>query len=160
MLVFEGRGKPEYPEKKLSEQGREPATNSTHIWRRRRDLNPGHTGERQVLSPLHHPCSCLQEIAKPKQGAGHTNPKVTSLMRLVQTAKHKTRKNKNRQRGYGGADAWFVRSERPHKADGPGAVQCREEWRPKTRQQKFSIICKIHAIAKHSKVCYFFKRNH
>ena len=42
MLVSEERGKPEYPEKNLSEQRREPTTNSTHIWRRRRDLNPGH----------------------------------------------------------------------------------------------------------------------
>ena len=33
MLIFEERGKPEYPEKKRSEQGREPAINSTHIWR-------------------------------------------------------------------------------------------------------------------------------
>ena len=32
MLVFEERGKPEYPEKNLSEKNREPATNSTHIW--------------------------------------------------------------------------------------------------------------------------------
>jgi len=31
MLVFEERGKPEYPEKNLSEKGREPTTNSTHI---------------------------------------------------------------------------------------------------------------------------------
>ena len=31
MLVFEERGKPEYLEKNLSEQGREPTTNSTHI---------------------------------------------------------------------------------------------------------------------------------
>ena len=31
MLVFEERGKPEDPEKNLSEQGREPTTNSTHI---------------------------------------------------------------------------------------------------------------------------------
>jgi len=31
MLVFEERGKPEYPEKHLSEQRREPTTNSTHI---------------------------------------------------------------------------------------------------------------------------------
>ena len=35
MLVFEERGKPEYPEKNLSEQRREPETNSIHIWRRR-----------------------------------------------------------------------------------------------------------------------------
>ena len=32
MLVFEERGKPEYPRKNLSEQEREPTTNSTHIW--------------------------------------------------------------------------------------------------------------------------------
>ena len=38
VLVFEGRGKPEYPEKNLSEQWREPTTNSTHIWRQRREL--------------------------------------------------------------------------------------------------------------------------
>jgi len=31
MLVFEGRGKPDYPEKNLSEQRRELTTNSTHI---------------------------------------------------------------------------------------------------------------------------------
>ena len=31
MLVFEEKGKLEYPEKNLSEQGREPTTNSTHI---------------------------------------------------------------------------------------------------------------------------------
>ena len=31
MLVFEERGKPEYPEKNLSEQRREPTSNSAHI---------------------------------------------------------------------------------------------------------------------------------
>jgi len=31
MLVFEERGKPEYPEKNLSDQSKEPTTNSTHI---------------------------------------------------------------------------------------------------------------------------------
>ena len=56
MLVFR-RGKPEYPEKNLSKQGREPTTNSTHIWRRREDLNPGNIGGRWVLSPPRHPCS-------------------------------------------------------------------------------------------------------
>ena len=58
MLVFEERGKPEYPEKNLSEQRREPTTNSTHIWCRRRDMNPGHIGGRGECS--HHcaiPCS-------------------------------------------------------------------------------------------------------
>ena len=55
MLVFAVRGKPEYPEKNLSEQRREPTTNSTHIWRRFRESNPGHIGGRRVLSPLRHP---------------------------------------------------------------------------------------------------------
>ena len=55
MLFFEETGKPQYPEKNLSEQRREPTTNSTHIWRRRRDLNPGHICGRRVLSPLRHP---------------------------------------------------------------------------------------------------------
>jgi len=51
MLVFEERGKSEYPEKNLSEQSREP-TNSTHMSRRVRELNPGHIGGRRALSPL------------------------------------------------------------------------------------------------------------
>ena len=43
--------------KNLWEQGREPTTNSTHIWCWRRAFNPGHIGGRRVLSPLRHPCS-------------------------------------------------------------------------------------------------------
>ena len=39
MLVFEKRGKPEYPGKNLSDQSTEP-TNSTHIWRRNRESIP------------------------------------------------------------------------------------------------------------------------
>ena len=57
MLVFEERGKPEYPEKNFLKHGRELTTKSTHIWRRRRDLNPGHIGGRRVFTPLRHPCS-------------------------------------------------------------------------------------------------------
>ena len=97
MLVFEGREKPEYPEKNLSEQGREQTTNSTHIWRRRRDLNPGHICGRRVLSPLHQvssrtlrmrSCStqrvsgCLQEFnhrgALPRGG-----PRTSFLLKLL-----------------------------------------------------------------------------
>ena len=48
MLVFEERGKPEYPEKNLSEQSREP-TNSAHLRRRVRESNPGHIGGKRVL---------------------------------------------------------------------------------------------------------------
>ena len=51
MLVFEERGKPEYPEKNLSEQRREPTTNSTHIWRRRLRISPGpHWWEESALT--------------------------------------------------------------------------------------------------------------
>ena len=32
-MVLRERGKPECPERNLSEQGREPTTNSTHVWR-------------------------------------------------------------------------------------------------------------------------------
>ena len=57
---FEGRGKLEYPGKNLSEQRREPTTNSTHIWCRCQDLNLGHIDGRQVLSTLCHCCSKFQ----------------------------------------------------------------------------------------------------
>ena len=53
---FEERGKREYPEKNLSEQSREPTTNSAHIWRWIRESNPAHIGGRQALSPLLQPC--------------------------------------------------------------------------------------------------------
>ena len=78
MLVFEERGKPEYPEKNLSEQSREPTTNSTHIWRRVRESNPSHIGGRRALSPLHHPCS-------PKKGGSTwtTYSRSTSEHNLV-----------------------------------------------------------------------------
>ena len=45
------------PGEKLPQLGREPTTNTTHIWRRVRDSNPGHIGGRRALSPLRHPCS-------------------------------------------------------------------------------------------------------
>ena len=70
VLVFKERGKPEYPEKNLWEQGREPTTNSTHIWRRRQDSNPGHIGGRRVLSPLRYPCSSLTLLFKCIKGNG------------------------------------------------------------------------------------------
>jgi len=52
MLVFEERAKLEYPENNLSEQSREPTTNSTYTCCRVRESNAGHIGERQALSPL------------------------------------------------------------------------------------------------------------
>jgi len=55
MLIFEEKGKLEYPEKNLSEQRRELTPNSTHIRHHHQDLNPGHIGGRRVLSPQRHP---------------------------------------------------------------------------------------------------------
>ena len=43
---YEERGNPKYKKKNLSEQGREPAKNSIHIWRWPWELNPGHIGGR------------------------------------------------------------------------------------------------------------------
>ena len=57
---YEDREKPEYPEKSLPDQRRGAITNSTHVLRRRRDLNPGHKGGRPVVSPL-------QAILAPQQ---------------------------------------------------------------------------------------------
>ena len=57
MLVFEERGKPEFPEKNLSEQSREEPTNSAHIWCQVRESNTGHIGGRRALSPLRQPYS-------------------------------------------------------------------------------------------------------
>ena len=51
MLVFEERGKPEYPEKNLLQQRRDPMTNLTRIWRKHRDLIPGMVG-----GTCHHQC--------------------------------------------------------------------------------------------------------
>ena len=50
---FLRRGETGVPGENLSVQSREP-TNSTHIWRRVRESNPGHIGRRRVLSPLRH----------------------------------------------------------------------------------------------------------
>ena len=65
-LVFEERGKLQYPEVNLSKQRRDLTTNLTCIWCRCRDLNLGHISGRQVLSPLLHsflPCSsCFHGI--------------------------------------------------------------------------------------------------
>ena len=80
MLVFEERGKPEYMEKNLSEQSREPTTNSTHIWRRVRESNPGHIDGRRALSSLRQPCSptsmCIAhwglELPTPNPGSKST----------------------------------------------------------------------------------------
>ena len=43
------KGKPKCPEKKISEQRREPTTNSTHIWRRVRESGP-HWWEASALT--------------------------------------------------------------------------------------------------------------
>ena len=58
-LVVEDRGKSEYPEKKTSEQSREP-TNLIPLRWRVCESNQSHIGERRALSPraLCHLCFC------------------------------------------------------------------------------------------------------
>ena len=57
VLVSQERIKPEYQEKNPFGEDWEPTTNSTHMWHRRQETNPRHTGGRWVLSSLRHPCS-------------------------------------------------------------------------------------------------------
>ena len=56
MLVFDERGKPEYPGKTSHGRVENQQTQSTYDTGRVRKSNPGHIGERQVLSPLGQPC--------------------------------------------------------------------------------------------------------
>ena len=56
VLVFVEGGKPVEPGENPSEEGREPITNSTHIWHQA-GIEPGlHWWEASALS-LYHPCS-------------------------------------------------------------------------------------------------------
>ena len=41
---------------KNSKEDRQPITNSTQIWNRVRESNPGHIGGRRALSPVRYPC--------------------------------------------------------------------------------------------------------
>ena len=68
MLPFEVRQKPEYPEKSLSKHGREPTTNSTHVWCQCVDLNLGHSGPPSLpsLSPLS-PAVCFNGLLSKQQ---------------------------------------------------------------------------------------------
>lgn len=51
-VYFCGERKTKEPREKPSEQGREPTSNSTHLWHRVQDLNPGHIdGRRHPYSP-------------------------------------------------------------------------------------------------------------
>ena len=66
MLVFEEKGKPEYPEKNLSEQ-REPTANSTHIWCQCQDLNLSHIfWEANILTTALPLCAfaCTESVAE------------------------------------------------------------------------------------------------
>lgn len=51
-MLLCGRRKMGRPGKNPSEQGQEPPTNSTHKWHQVWELNLGHSGGRQTLSPL------------------------------------------------------------------------------------------------------------
>ena len=71
---FCGGRKTGVPGEKPSEQGREPTTNSTRIWRQLGESNPGDIDRRRVLSPLRHPCSSRTHLDK----WGHTSTSSTN----------------------------------------------------------------------------------
>ena len=68
-------------EKPLGEKER-TTSNSNHIWRRRRDLNLGHTGGRRVLSPLLHPSSPILLASELSIYCGSQTPVRTFPWRL------------------------------------------------------------------------------
>ena len=55
MLVFDEREKPDYPEKNLSEQSREPTTNSTHLKLNPRDTLVGGERSHYYAIPARYP---------------------------------------------------------------------------------------------------------
>ena len=80
MLVFDERGKPEYPGKNLSWQSLEDQQ-TKHIWHWVRESNPGQIDGRQVLSPLGQPCHQF----KPNSTQG---PALTSIVLYSQRLRH------------------------------------------------------------------------
>ena len=69
MLVFEVEEKTGVPEKNLSAQRREPTTNSTHIWRRRLDLNSGHIDGRGSALTTALTLACEQALCLGKKNS-------------------------------------------------------------------------------------------
>ena len=69
---FCGGRKTGEPGEKPSEQGQEPTTNSTHIWRPVQDLNPGHIGGRRAVSLLSQPCSPVKKTVIKLRKNTHT----------------------------------------------------------------------------------------
>ena len=55
IMVFGEKGKPEYPEKDLSQQGGE-TNKKTQLTCQHWSLKPGRIGGRRMFSPLRHPC--------------------------------------------------------------------------------------------------------
>ena len=93
MSVFKEKGKPEYPEKNLSEQGREPTTNSTHLWFRHRDLNPDPIGGGE--------CSyhCATQLSPAEWGDLDFNKQPTSYNEDADITKLVKENNRQETRG-------------------------------------------------------------
>ena len=95
------------PGEKPLEQGREPTTNSIHIWRRVRESNPRHINGRRALSPLRHPCSlCLILMYLWVGGVAEFICKIFPLL-LVQVLQ---RKQKGESSGKEKKNAVFIRN--------------------------------------------------
>ena len=88
MLVLKETGKPEYLAKNLQEQGREPTTNSTQIWRRHRGSTPGHIGGRRVLSPLRHPSLSGKESKQAMSVYGSYSRSIRILKKHTKLVTH------------------------------------------------------------------------
>ena len=104
MLVFEKRGKPEYPEKNLSEQSREP-TNSAHLWHQVRESNPGHIGGRRVLNncanpaPLTYEADCFEKVVDELSALFVNWPRNTDFWPRESLEWHEIEKNGEKKKG-------------------------------------------------------------
>ena len=80
---FCGGKKNREPREKPLEQGREPTTNSTHLWRLLREPNLDHSGGRRLLSPLRYFCHAtdlIWEVAKQQGTTGHGKYRSTCVV--------------------------------------------------------------------------------
>ena len=78
---------------KPSEYGREPTTNSTHIWRQSRESNPRPSGGRRMFSPMRHPSSLYVPIEIIFKAPSHSNwLELTNSKQLANCCSHTSKK--------------------------------------------------------------------
>ena len=109
MLVFEGRGKPEYPgEKPLGAKERTKNKLNPHV-ASTPGFEPGHSGEKQALSPLRHLLllkSCLRQNNANRKGYSKPLRRrniENKLLENIQPTEFRTKPMKKDNNDYSGS---------------------------------------------------------